>query len=260
MSEMCETRIGQLMELLYEEIEPASEAELRAHLAVCPACRAEYESLIGTRELLAAWPNAVNAPRLVYVGRPVGLLARTRRWIDEMGALGLRGLLRPALVTAAAVLVLLVAFSVVRFRVGPDGLLQVGFGTFRPTTMQTAEGGGAPELQPVSRQEFQSGLLEMLGYLQQLMENNRAQDRQIILATLDERLDRRDTGLRGSILATVQGALDELDRRRVDDLTAIAATLENVQFVTTTELQRTNAILSALVQQGLVRDEREDER
>ncbi len=259
MNAMCEARIGQLMELLYEEIEPAVEAELRAHLATCPGCRAEYESLTGTRELLAAWPNAVNAPRLVYVGRPFGLLARARRWVDEMGALGLRGLLRPALATAAAALVLLVAFSVVRFRVGPDGLLQVGFGTFRTPAAQVADNPAAPDVQPVSRQEFQDRLIELLGYLQQIMENNRSQDRQVILAALDERLNQRDTGLRGSILATVQGALDELDRRRVDDLTTIAAALDNVQFVTTTELQRTNTILSALVQQGLVRDEREEE-
>ena len=158
------------------------------------------------------------------------------------------------------VALLVVVVTVVRFRVGPDGVLQVGFGALRPATQQMADAGGAakgmPEVMPVSREEFQAGMLEMLGYLQQIVEERGREDRQTILAALDERLNERDVSLRGSILATVQGALDELDQRRIDDLTAIAATLENVQYITTTELQRTNTILSALVQQGLVREER----
>lgn len=261
MKAVCEERTGQLMEMLYGEIAPAEEAELRAHLAVCEGCRNEYEALTGTRELLGAWPNAASAPRLVYVSEPMGFLARTRRWVDEMGALGLRGLLRPVLAAAASVALLVVIVTFVRFQVGPDGVLQVGFGALRPTTQQMADAGGAakgmPEVMPVSREEFQAGMLEMLGYLQQIVEERGREDRQTILAALDERLNERDVSLRGSILATVQGALDELDQRRIDDLTAIAATLENVQYITTTELQRTNTILSALVQQGLVREERE---
>ena len=106
MNSTCRYGEEQLVSLLYEDGETAEMIEMRAHLAACADCRAELEHLTSTKDLLSAWPNAVNAPRMVYVNEGSGLPARLRRWIDEIGRLGLRPVLKPAVGGGAVVRVL----------------------------------------------------------------------------------------------------------------------------------------------------------
>jgi len=58
------------VENLYEEIPPADETRLAAHLLECPACREEVDSLAGIRALLRdAAPTVPATPRVVVLGR-----------------------------------------------------------------------------------------------------------------------------------------------------------------------------------------------
>ena len=186
MDSQCERREEIVVSLLYDEGDPRELAEARAHIAACAECRQEYESLIGTRELLSAWPNVSNVPRIVYVTDPTDLVSRVRRWVNEMGGLGLKSLLRPAIATAAVFLVMVVGVSLLRFEVSPEGILQVGFGKRDTDPATMAEGSPGPagqsDIIPISREEFTSAMEDMAVLLDELMQNTRAQDRQFILA------------------------------------------------------------------------------
>jgi hypothetical protein len=254
MSALCERREELLINLLYEEGDPQELAEARTHLATCGDCRKEYEMLTGGRELLGDWPNVSNVPRLVYVSEPAGFVTTVRRWVDELGSLGLGSLLRPATAAASLVVVMVIAISLLRFQVGPDGVLEVGF---RSTAMEKSPamltmsedttGDSAESPQPITREEFNRGLEEMATYIDELVRNTRLQDRQVMMATLQQQLDERDAAITGSVLTAVNEAFAQTDQfgQRLDMLTAA---YQDLYDITGSELQKTNAILAALLQ------------
>lgn len=260
MSSVCERREELLISLLYDEGDPQELAEVRAHLATCGQCRQEYEVLTESRQLLGAWPNVANVPRLVYVTEPTTFLTRVRRWVDEIGSFGLRSLLRPAAVTASIIAVTVIAISVLRFQVGPDGVLHVGFGRAAmeksPALMAdntAAAPSGAEAVQPITREEFARGIEEMAAYVDELIQNTRLQDRQLLMVTLEQQLNERDAAITGTVLTAVNNAFGEMDTygQRLDLLTAA---FQDLYDITGTELQKTNMILAALLQQGEVRE------
>lgn len=255
MNSMCERREELLISLIYDEGDAAELAQVRSHLASCEECRHEYENLLETRELLGAWPNATNVPRLVYVTEPAGFMTRVRRWVDEMGALGLRSLLRPALATASVALVLVITVSVLRFQVGPDGIMHVRLGNrgVESEALMTQKGMAGDEdaaaALPITREEFTRGMETMALNIHELVQNTRAQDRQLVMASLEEQLDIRDVAVRQTIIETVDRAFAGMDQydQRLDVLTAA---FQDLQDIVGTELQKTNMILAALLQQG----------
>lgn len=256
MSSVCERRDQLLIGLLYEEGDPQELAEARAHLATCSDCRREYEALTESRELLGSWPNVANVPRLVYVSEPISFLTRVRRWVDEMGSLRLRSLLRPAVAAASAIVVVVIAISVLRFQVGPDGVLEVGFGraAMEKSPALTADGtAGSPTgdeaARPISREEFTLGMENMAAYINELVRNTRVQDRQVLMATLEQQLNERDAVITGTVLTALNNAFGQMDQygQRLEVLTAA---FQDLYDITGTELQKTNAILAALLQQS----------
>lgn len=260
MNSTCERREELLISLLYEEGDPQELAEARAHLASCSDCRLEYENLLETRKLMGAWPNVVNVPRLVYVTEPAGFITRVRRWVDEMGSFGLRSLVRPATTVAAVAVVAVVAFTVLRFQVGSDGVLQVGFGkaaTPQPSVLMAEDMSTGMEVvdasQPITRQEFNDGMVEMAGYLTELIQTTRAQDQQAVMVMLEERMEERDIALQEALMTAVNDAFTQMNQygQRIDLLTA---SFQDLYDITGTELQKTNAILAALLQQGGVQE------
>ncbi|HEX9699220.1 MAG TPA: hypothetical protein VGD06_07140 [Acidobacteriota bacterium] len=142
MNKACSYGEEQLASLLYEDGDEVEMAELRAHLAGCVACRAELEDLTSTRDLLSAWPNAVNVPRMVYVNERSGFLARARRWADEIGGPGLRAVLQPIMAAAAMLVVLVAAAAMLDLRVASDGSLQIGLGGGPPAAERIADAAG----------------------------------------------------------------------------------------------------------------------
>jgi hypothetical protein len=161
--------------------------------------------------------------------------------------------MRPAVAAASFVLVVVIAISVLRFQVGSDGVLEVGFGraAMEKSPAITADGSAAAEeseaIQPVSREEFVRGMEEMAAYIDELVRNTRVQDRQILLTTLEQQLNDRDASIRSTILTAVNDAYGQMDQvgQRLDWLTAA---YQDLYDITGTELQKTNAILAALLQ------------
>jgi len=249
MKNACEDRIERLMDLLYGEGEEADRAEMRSHLAECKACRSAYEGLASTRESLTAWPNVERAPSVVYVNEREGLLTRVRRWADELGGLLLGPVLKPAAAAAVLVAVLALSVNVLDVRVAPDGSVRVGLGGG-----ETAEGPVPAAQQTVTRQQLQQGLAEMATYIEDLVRTTRAEDRQAVLAALEGRLDQRDAALSNQLVQTVSAAFDEMDARQQQSIDYFNGLLNDYQYMTMTELQRTNSILASLAQPGAGRE------
>ena len=250
-----------LVALLYDEGSPEELARARTLLSSDPAFRTQYEKMLDTRSLLGDWPNVANVPRLVYVTEPLGFFTRVRRWVDEMGAYSLRSLLRPAAGLAAAAAVLVVAFTVLRFQVGPDGVLKVGLGrnleTAAPTAALSEQDMDAMKaVQPISRDEFNSGLVEMAGYVERLFAETRREDRQIVMAALEERLNQRDALLSQTMIAAINNAFNELQMRHTQEIATVLGSIQDLQYLTAIELQKTNTILAAMLQPGEVREEK----
>jgi hypothetical protein len=68
--------------LIYGDVPPEEEAELRNHLAGCPVCRREHEAIQGVRRLLDAAPAPVlevDVPR-IFQSVAARQMRRLRRW------------------------------------------------------------------------------------------------------------------------------------------------------------------------------------
>ena len=143
MNGTCKYGEEQLVTLLYED-DTAEAVEMRTHLATCADCRAELEELTSTRELLSAWPNVVNVPRMVYVNERTGVLDSLRRWIGELGVPAMGTMLKPVAAAAAIVVVVTASIALLDVRVAPDGRLQVGFGSAPQVTAPAASASTSP--------------------------------------------------------------------------------------------------------------------
>jgi hypothetical protein len=238
MSGDCGNREERLVSLLYEDGDPADLAEIRAHLARCPACREEFESLTSTRGLLGAWPDPVHAPRGVQVEEPGRLAGRLPGDSGGKGR-GRFGSFLPSL-AAAATVVLALALSApfLRFQVGGDGSLRVALGG------SSVPGSEGPAL--VTREDLDQGLARTAEYLEALVRAAREQDRQAILAAVDQAVMDERASMGEQVIGAINSAFDEMDRRRRADLEVMLSSMNDLQVITGTELQRMNAVLASL--------------
>jgi hypothetical protein len=238
MSGDCGKREERLVSLLYEDGEPAELADIRAHLETCETCREEFEKLTSTRELLAAWPDVVNAPRVVYVNEPARVEHGVRGGGRWFGRSVLESFL-PSLAAAAVVVVLFaVSASFLRFQVGPDGELHVGMAaSSTPAAAPTAL---------VTRGDLDQGLAQTAAYLESMMRTAREQDRQALLGVVDQALRDQNASMGVQVSSAIDSAFDEIDRRRRSDLSVMLSSMNDLQVVTGTELQRMNAMLASL--------------
>jgi len=253
----CNYGEEQLASLLYEDGDPAEMAQTRAHLAECTDCRAELEHMTSMKDLLSAWPNAVNAPRMVYVNERAGFLARLRRWADEIGGLGtklgINAVLKPAMAAAAMVLVFAASVAVLDLRVAPDGSLQIGFGG-SPAAEQpdaTAEQlAVAAETAPISREEFREGLTQTVSYLEDLIRSRSDDERRLLMAAIDERMQQQGLVVSEQLRGVVNAALTDMQQQHEGDLRLIFSAVDELGVVTGMELQRMNTILASLMPNG----------
>jgi hypothetical protein len=256
----CNYGEEQLAALLYEDGDPAELAQTRAHLAECADCRAELEEMTSMKSLLSAWPNAANAPRMVYVNEPSGFLARLRRWAAGLGGsgtglghsrgsgfgLGLNAVLKPAMAAAAVVLVFALSLTVLDVRVAPDGSLQVGLGIFseEPTAEQLA---ATAANTPISREEFEQGLTQTVAYLEDLFQTRSADERRLLMAAIDERMQEQGLVMSEQMRGVMNTALTDMEQRHEGDLRLIFSAVDELNLVTGMELQRMNTILASLM-------------
>lgn len=75
----CNLISDNMMGALYGEADAAALAQLNEHLAVCAACRAEWDELKGVRQDLAEW-------RLPDLGDRPWRAPQSRRWIPMLAA------------------------------------------------------------------------------------------------------------------------------------------------------------------------------
>ncbi len=257
MNSACQYGEERLAGLLYEDADEAEMIEMRAHLATCQGCRTEFEHLSSTKDLLSAWPNAVNAPRMVYVNRRSGVMAKVRRWAEGIAGPGLKVALRPA-ATAAAVVVVLVAFAaLLDVRVAADGKVQIGFAASAPvtersgvTTNDTAGDVAVEAADAITRQEFEEGLLQAVTYMEELLLARSEQDRRLLMATIDERMQEQGLAMNQQLRGIVDTAFTDLERQHENELGLVFSAIDELGAITGAELQRMNTILASLVQRG----------
>jgi hypothetical protein len=240
MNSACKYREEQLVSLLYEDGETTEMVELRAHLATCADCRAELDGLIAMKDLLSAWPNVVNAPRMVYVNEPQGLWARLRRRVDDLGGqLRAATFLKPAVATAAVVLVLAASIALLDVRVAPDGSVQIGFGSAAPMNAGAA---------PVSREEFQQSMAQTVSYLEELFQNRSDNERRLLMAAIDERMEQQGVAMSQQLRNVVDAAFTDVESQHENDLGLVFSAIDELSVITGSELQRMNSILASLTQ------------
>jgi hypothetical protein len=223
---------------------------MRAHLAQCAHCRAELEALTSMKGLLSAWPNVVNAPRMVYVNERSGLGTRLRRWFDELGRPGINAVLKPAAAAAGAVLVVVAAVVLLDIRVAPDGRVQIGLGSGLPVAEQTD--GSAPDetADAVSREEFQEGLAQAVSYLEELSRSRNDEERRLLMAAIDERMQQQGLAMSQQLHGAVAAALTDMERQHENDLGLVFSAIDELGVVTGSELQRMNTILASFMQRA----------
>jgi len=241
MNSACKYGEEQLVSLLYEDGETAETVELRAHLATCADCRAELEGLTTMKDLLSAWPNVVNAPRMVYVNEPQGLWARMHRWVDELGGqLRVATFVKPAVAAAAVVLVLAASIALLDVRVAPDGRVQIGFGGGAPMNTTASA--------PVSREEFQQSMAQTVSYLEELFQNRSDDERRLLMAAIDERMEQQGVAMSQQLRNVVDAAFTDVESQHENDLGLVFSAIDELSVITGSELQRMNSILASLTQ------------
>jgi hypothetical protein len=289
MNKACSYGEEQLASLLYEDGGEAEMAELRAHLAGCAGCRAELEDLASARDLLSAWPNAVNVPRMVYVNERSGFLARARRWADEIGGPGLRAVLQPIGAAAAMVVVLVAAAALLDLRVASDGSLRIGFGGGPPAADQIADAAGGPTSDTaggptsdtaggatsdtatgatsdaaggpvrgtaggtaagISKEEFDEGLAQVVSYMEELFRSRSDEERRLLLAAIDERMQEQGLAMSEELRGAVGAAFADIQQQQESDLGLVFSAIDELGVITGSELQRMNNILASLMQRG----------
>jgi hypothetical protein len=238
MSGDCGNREERLVSLLYEDGDPADLAEARAHLTTCSACREEFERLTSTRELLGAWPDPVNAPRGIQVEEPERFAGRIPGSAGRKGWGGFRPFLPSLAAAATVVLLLAVSAPFLRFQVGGDGSLHLAFGA----SSASAAGGTAL----ITRGDFDQGLAQTAEYLEALVRAAREQDRQALLGAVDQALMDEHASMGEQMIRAINSAFDEMDHRRRADLSVMLSSMNDLQVITGTELQRMNAMLASL--------------
>ncbi len=220
----CEQARSRFMDFLYEEIDAATRQSLEAHLQTCSECRQEWEGLRETRALLQKLPQLEPESRLAFAAPPRRSLAEW--WRDARNLLPQSGWARAAFGTVAALLMAIVAASIVNLHIIYDhGRFEVRAHLFQSPA-------------PVPTPELQEQLLtrlrrEMSDYIAEIHAAERAAQ--------EEKLDR--------ILTAFARDIERLEQQRENDLMLIGQELDAIHRVTHLQFGETNQMLQQLVQQ-----------
>jgi hypothetical protein len=210
----CAAFHEQLVEAAYGELSGPAMDSLAAHVATCDTCRQESESLRATRRALraalAAPPPDASATLVVMPRAP----RITPRW--------------GRLAAAAAVLALVaVAFSRAEVAVGAGG-----------TTVSFRLRRGGPETPP----EIETASSAVLAALRELRSRD-LNSREALPRALAEEFDRRSVAIRESQDAALARLIDEIDRRRAQDLGFVLSQMGSLEQRTGVEMARTQQLL-----------------
>ena len=210
----------QLLDFLYEELEPEAHRAVESHLESCPDCRRELKELGGTTRLLRTWPDEESHLNLVFVAEeaekekrslPAWLTtAAWRRW-----TFGLAGSL-------AAVLLLL---ALVDFEFTYDSGrldLAVDFaGSAAPPAVDDLD-------QPITRRDLLAAQQQSLQLIQTMLQEG-------------EIRQQRNLGL------TLAQFSQQLERQRQQDLQIVGRRLEESDWYTESRFRRNEDVLQQLI-------------
>ena len=182
----------QLLDYLYEELEPQAHRAVESHLEGCPDCRRELEALGGTTRLLRTWPDEESHLNLVFVAEeaekgkhslPAWLtIAPWRRW-----TVGLAGSL-------AALFLLL---ALVDFEFAYDsGRLDLAFNFAGNTPASVTD-----DLdQPLTRRDLLAAQQQSLELIQAMLQEGEIRQQRnlgLTLAQFSQQLERQEGEMRG---------------------------------------------------------------
>lgn len=239
MSGACERWEQELVALLYEDLDDSDSARTRAHLAECAGCRAEYERLGSTRDLLSAWPNVANAPRIVYVPDADAASDGGGGWRGWPGGWRAGAFVAPLAAAATLLLALVGASVLLGVQVAPDGSVRLA---------RLGEPGAPsdPVSTPVTREELQQGLANIVAALDETLEARDREERQLLVAAIDERMQEQGLQMSSELRGVVNTALTDMQEQHDGDLGLIFAAIDEMGMFTASELQRINTFLGSL--------------
>jgi hypothetical protein len=124
--------------------------------------------------------------------------------------------------------------------------LQVGWGLFgaEPSAEDLAITAANA---PISRDEFREGLAQTVGYLEELHNSRSADERRLLMAAIDERMQEQGLVMNEQLRGVMNAALTDMEQRHEGDLRLIFSAVDELNLVTGMELQRMNTILASLM-------------
>jgi len=149
---------------------------------------------------------------------------------------------------ATALVVLVAAATILDVRVARDGRLQVGLAGGTP--VESVGEPATPVAAPVSRQELEESLTQAVDYLEELFQSRRAEERQLLMAAIDERMQDQGIAMSQELRGVVSAALTEMESQHEGDLGLVFSAIDELGYVTGSELQRMNTILASLMQRA----------
>jgi hypothetical protein len=210
----------QLLDYLYQELEPEAHRAFESHLESCPDCRRELQELGGTTRFLRTWPDEESRLNLVFVAEeaekekwalPSWLTtAPWRRW-----TIGLAGSL--------AALLLLLALVDFEFTYASGRLdLAVNFaGSAAPPAVADLD-------QPLTRRDLLAAQQQSLELIQTMLQEG-------------EIRQQRNLGL------TLAQFSQQLERQRQQDFQVVGRRLEESDWYTENRFRRNEDVLQQLI-------------
>jgi hypothetical protein len=213
----CEKMDQYLVSLLYGELEPEEEKQVKAHLKSCTGCRNAFKELQKTSSVLEQWEDESPRTSFVFVEEKT---SRWQEWKKSLGSMSWGR--RLALGVPAGVLALLVLFSLLSFKAEfQQGQWSFSFGSARESkTSLTQE----QLIQALSTMQA-----ETLEQVAQMVKESEMQQR------------------RENTLTLAQFARD-LEERRQEDLRMMGQGLEGLHRTTQGRLNQTQSVLNDLIQ------------
>ena len=212
----CDDMPQRLVTLLYGELEPEEEKQIKAHLKACPACRQVYEELRGTSRVLQKWEDVAPKMNLVFVQEPV---SRWKTWKEKYRQLDWGR--RLALGVPVLAVLLFISLTVLNFRARYEG----------------GEWNVAFSLIPQREQ----------GYSEEQLAEALNQSQQETLVLLSRMIEEGEYRQRREFTLMLAQFAQDLEKQRRQDLWVMGQGLEGLQRATEGQFSQTNDVLSDLI-------------
>ncbi len=204
-----------LVSLLYDELETEKAAAVKNHLKTCPSCRAAYDEIKESSDILSAWEDETPAVQYQFIKEGMSISKKLRNLFGSL-TLGKKILYGVPLAASAAMLVL----SLINFTATKNGdQIRISFG-FKPTPVLPVSNNKA-ELQRLKQET-------LLLVADMIQESEYRQNRQIN--------------------GQLQKFAADIHEQRQKDLQMVGMGLQGLQKVTEGKLSQQNQILDDLIQ------------